>query len=236
MKKKVVGLALASIMTVGGVVGAATAYQSFTATERPDIKVVMDGKVQDYKDANGNTVYPVIINGTTYLPLRPIANSFGKDVNWNNDTQTITLGEPQPVSLVDVAELIGYNKNYAPDASKVKGEQNLTFPNIGDVGVKYQSGIKVDILGTSVQGSILNLDSSYAKLSCSLLSTGTDTINMKIVDLDTGIAVVDKEVKPNEIIELKDLDISGAKRLDFKVQGETNGIDGFAYFLNPIVE
>jgi len=235
MRKRVLGLALASMMAVGGVVGAATAYQTFTATQRPDIKVIMDGKVQDYKDANGNTVYPVIINGTTYLPLRPIANSFGKDVHWNNDTQTITLGDPQPVSLVDVGELKSYSEYLSPEGSKVKGEQNLTFSNIGDIGVSYQSAIKMDDVNSIEHKVNMELSSVYNKLSCSLLMT--EDGNMSIVDADTGIAIVDKEVKANEVIELKDLDIKGVKTLQFKSQKDAPfGGFAIAYFLNPVVE
>jgi len=229
MRKKVVALALASVMMVGGVVGAATAYQTFTATQRPDIKVIMDGKIQDYKDANGNTVYPVIINGTTYLPLRPIANSFGKDVHWNNDTQTITLGEPQPINLVDVAEL---KNSYVDESSKVKGEEYLTFSNIGDIGVSYQSAVKLKFYewGSS---AILNLNSSYNKLSCSILATADAQI--KILNKATGVAIVDREVKANEIIELKDLDINGVEVLEFEAKSGM-GKSGWAYMLNPTVK
>jgi len=228
MRKKLVGAFLASVMLVGGVVGAATAYQTFTATQRPDIKVIMDGKIQDYKDANGNTVYPVIINGTTYLPLRPIANSFGKDVQWNNDTQTITLGEPQPVSLIDVGTI-----ESSSWGNKVKGEQNLTFPNIGDIGVSYQSAIKMNNINSSEKEVLITLPSSYNKLSCSVLATANGRI--KIVDKDTEIAIADREVAENEIIELKDLDIKGVKNIEFRATGKLGG-NGFVYFLNPIVE
>jgi len=233
MRKKLVGAFLASVMLVGGVVGAATAYQTFTATQRPDIKVIMDGKVQDYKDANGNTVYPVIINGTTYLPLRPIANSFGKDVQWNNDTQTITLGEPQPVNLIDVGELEDtYGK-----VSKVKGEQNLTFDNIGDIGVKYQSAIKINkIYGvlSHFNEATLTLNSSYSKLHCSLLSTKEG--RMKIIDEDTGIEILNRQVNANQIVEVKDLDINGVKNLEFTIEVDNYDDGGSAYFLNPVVE
>lgn len=62
------------------------------AERAPHIKIVIDGVVQVLKDANGNTVDPVIIDGTTYLPVRSIANAFGKEVSWDEKTFTATIG------------------------------------------------------------------------------------------------------------------------------------------------
>lgn len=57
-----------------------------------NIKICIDGSYVEPKDANGNTVEPFIIDGTTYLPVRAVANAFGKDVAWDGDTQTVFLG------------------------------------------------------------------------------------------------------------------------------------------------
>ena len=46
-----------------------------------NIKVVVDGKeVQFGKDTKGNQIEPFIYNGTTYLPLRAVAEAVGKEV------------------------------------------------------------------------------------------------------------------------------------------------------------
>lgn len=46
-------------------------------------------------DANGNTVFPFIYNGTTYLPARAIANVFGAKVTWNGETQSVYIEKGQ---------------------------------------------------------------------------------------------------------------------------------------------
>lgn len=70
------------------------------ATAAPHIKIVVDGAVHELKDANGDKVDPVIINGTTYLPVRSIANALGKEVAWDEKTSTVTIGRglPQPAN------------------------------------------------------------------------------------------------------------------------------------------
>jgi len=44
------------------------------------------------KDALGNEVYPVIRNGTTFLPIRAIAQAFGKSVDYDARTHTVYIG------------------------------------------------------------------------------------------------------------------------------------------------
>ena len=43
-------------------------------------------------DANGNVVEPFIYNGTTYLPVRAVADAFNKSINWDGVNKAITLG------------------------------------------------------------------------------------------------------------------------------------------------
>lgn len=72
---------------------AAGSVQEIKAQLRPDITVVIDSKTQSFSDANGNIVYPILYNGTTYLPIRAIGNIMGKEVGWDDSTKTVTLGK-----------------------------------------------------------------------------------------------------------------------------------------------
>ena len=56
-----------------------------------DISVVLDGDTLTLRDGNGKIVEPFTIDGTTYLPLRAIANALGLDVDWNGNTSTVIL-------------------------------------------------------------------------------------------------------------------------------------------------
>jgi len=47
--------------------------------------------VQKFIDASNNKVYPEIVNGRTMIPLRFVAENLGCDVQWDPNTQTITI-------------------------------------------------------------------------------------------------------------------------------------------------
>ena len=65
--------------------------QSVTVQIRPDFTIVVDGTVRNFTDANGDTVYPMLYNGSTYLPVRAISGLMGCSVNWNSATSTVIL-------------------------------------------------------------------------------------------------------------------------------------------------
>lgn len=87
--------AIAGALTVA-VIGCSTglakeASESITAVYQ-NIKLVVDGVLIEPKDANGNAVEPFIYNGTTYLPVRSVAQAFGKEVSWDGENATVFLG------------------------------------------------------------------------------------------------------------------------------------------------
>ena len=68
---------------LGAIVASMTAFAT-TSTLTKDvtyrnIKIVVDANEIIPTDANGTYVEPFIIDGTTYLPVRAVANAFGKD-------------------------------------------------------------------------------------------------------------------------------------------------------------
>ena len=63
--------------------------------EYRDIKVSLDGKVLDLRDANGNVVEPFKFNGTNYVPVRAISQIMGLEVAWDGANATVLLTTPQ---------------------------------------------------------------------------------------------------------------------------------------------
>ncbi len=64
---------------------------SITAALWPDITVMVDGVERTFTDAQSRTVYPLVYNGSVYLPVRAIGNLMGKNVSWDGATETVTL-------------------------------------------------------------------------------------------------------------------------------------------------
>lgn len=63
------------------------------------VKIVVDGAKIVPKDANGKNVEPFIYNGTTYLPVRSVANALGLGVAWENGTVLLTTGEARTATI-----------------------------------------------------------------------------------------------------------------------------------------
>ena len=83
----VIGIALAGITTSAA--NTTTLYDVIAN----GIKIIVDGQTLNPTDANGNKVEPIIYNGTTYLPVRAVANALGKAVYWDGPNYTVYLGE-----------------------------------------------------------------------------------------------------------------------------------------------
>lgn len=55
-----------------------------------------------------NDTFPVLRNGTTYVPIRLIANYLGIDVKWDASTRTLTLNPKDSVEFLAYDRMAGY--------------------------------------------------------------------------------------------------------------------------------
>ncbi len=89
------------------------------------IKIFIDGGEIVPKDALGKTVEPFIMNGTTYLPVRAVANAFDQDVEWDGETQSVYIGKKDQTKPDNYLHKIQYNDyqqgNSFNDFSVIKG-------------------------------------------------------------------------------------------------------------------
>lgn len=97
-----VGIACAVSLAIG--VSASGIFKTITAELRPDFEIVIDGKKQEFKNASGKTVYPILYDGTTYLPVRAIGEMMGKTVYWYQEDKRIEIKDEE--SLVTDADVI----------------------------------------------------------------------------------------------------------------------------------
>ncbi len=95
MKKRlqglIAGLLIGAILT-SGMVFAKQATETISIIY-DNIKILIDGKEYQPVDAKGNEVEPFIYNGTTYLPVRAVANAFNKAVYWDDEKKSVYLGK-----------------------------------------------------------------------------------------------------------------------------------------------
>ncbi|MDE7245506.1 MAG: PepSY domain-containing protein [Oscillospiraceae bacterium] len=79
-----------------GTPDASAEIQNIDVNFRSDFTIVVDGKKQTFQDAAGNPLYPMLYNGSTYLPLRAIGELMGKTVSWDGETKTVTITGNNP--------------------------------------------------------------------------------------------------------------------------------------------
>lgn len=79
-----------------------------------NIRIFLDGDELMPKDANGVTVEPFIIDGTTYVPIRAISEAYDKEVSWDEEKKEIHInsagyqpdGEPPALTTDDMQEAV----------------------------------------------------------------------------------------------------------------------------------
>ena len=91
MKKKWIALGTTLVMTAAMAIPAKAAIDYETARLRPDFTIMIDGKEKNFKRSDGSAAFALVYEGSTYLPLRAIGEAIGRNVNWDEDTKTITL-------------------------------------------------------------------------------------------------------------------------------------------------
>lgn len=109
---KVVLLALCMVLVFSTLAVASTSSWNVTATVSPDIKISLNGQQQNLKDGAGAAVHPVIINGSTYLPVRAIGDLTGVVVDWDAGTKTVILNQGGVIAPPKVDEPYKDAQNY----------------------------------------------------------------------------------------------------------------------------
>ncbi len=101
---------IAGIM-IGGltVVGANQAIQAIQNTE---IKVSLNGQVQEFRDeTTGEKQYPITYHDRTYLPLRNVAQLAGLSVDYDNNSKTAILANEDVVDFQYLEKYYNENNN-----------------------------------------------------------------------------------------------------------------------------
>lgn len=91
--KNYLAIGACALLLTGTAVNADTILKEISAFTNQGVKIVVDDEEFVAKDEQGNKLDPITYNDRTYLPLRAIGEALGKDVNWDNDTQTVVIGE-----------------------------------------------------------------------------------------------------------------------------------------------
>ncbi len=205
MKKRWMALAACAIGTAGMMIGASAAgiVQTIKAELRPDFEIVIDGKKQTFKNVDGDKVYPILYEGSTYLPIRAIGEIMGKTVYWYQDEKKIELKDEMQSTVTDADVIVDgkpNNGNKDKDKDKDKGKDKEQ-----DTSVNYTVKYTMD------EARDIALDHLGLKASKS------EFIKAK-ADYDDGIYEYEFEIKSGNTIYSIDVDANTGKTNDLETE------------------
>lgn len=183
MKKKkllsALALALALVCAFSLGATASNGIQAIQANLDSTISVKLNGETQILKDAQGSRIYPITYQGSTYLPVRAVAELTGLGVDWDQATKSVLLGkQPGGVDLIDTYKIYFKAGKWA-EFDQVQTSEKKTE----DIaGVTYSNWIYLETgkqnLGTITDSISYNLLGRHETLTFSCYSTKDVTVKV----------------------------------------------------------
>ncbi len=138
-KKKVISVLITTMILVGSF-GAFSYGNTISKTLEAwygTVRIIVDGENVTHK------VEPFIVDGTTYIPLRVVAETFNKNVEWNPSTSTATITDDltqvddyyQSEILkrdVEIMSLKSKIKRLEDDLEKIEEEESVDLDDLED--------------------------------------------------------------------------------------------------------
>ena len=122
----------------------ALAVSSFAASSLvtinvdPSIKILVNGEEFKPKDANGNDVMTFTYNGTTYAPLRALAEAYGLEVGYDAAKKMATVSETKQSSTTASATTTQTTETIGMKNAVKKAKSYLNFTAFSYTGLIKQ--------------------------------------------------------------------------------------------------
>lgn len=165
------------------------------------VKIYVDDVKLNPVDSSGRPIDVFIYNGTTYLPVRAVADAVGKPVYWDGKTSSVYLGKhdsDQPSAMLK--DLKYFDRS---------GNNFKTIKDIKDnLGNEYVDGIYANIsYGTEWQTYLIN--NMYSKMK------GRFILNEKYRDTKSEIRF--KVYGDGKLLYSSPIMTGGVKPIDFEI-------------------
>ena len=203
-----------------------------------NIRIYINGAEIVPKDVNGNVVEPFTMNGTTYLPVRAVANALGQEVQWDGATQSVYIGKKDRTKPDEYLERIQYNDLIVGDDENTISVINGTVTDY--LNTDYKSGLifkQVSYYSHAVDGdkdaariiADYPLNSQYTRLVGTVVLpdiidiaglskiTNANREDQKVTVFIYGDDILLKKLVVSKTMPMKlDIDVSGVNMLRIK--------------------
>lgn len=210
MKKRLVFI-LVGVLLLSSAIFAASFRKNITV-DYMGIKLVVDGKeVIMGNDMAGNKIEPFAYEGTTYLPVRALAEALGKTVQWDEATNTVFIGDgeitPAQGSAVDLLEITSpFSKEHAYETS-----------NYSLGGVNYKNAIKYRSGLYEIGHTNFNLEGKYTNLTGKLGADQEGSV-MRFDFIADGRLLQSYDVVAGQLPIDVNLNVTGVRLLEIKYE------------------
>ncbi|TXK76765.1 hypothetical protein [Paenibacillus sp. N3.4] len=173
---------------------AASKLTTIQAYLNGEVKFLKDGESWRPTDDKGNEVLPITYDGTTYLPLRVVANVLNIPVSYNDAEKIISLGEGKNVSL--------YSKEMKTEYSSAKFFDVIDKKQLIFGGKQYNGAFAFSASPGESYSLKIDFGQKYSTLH--LMVVAKATMKMKVYNgakqlLSDEISVVEGEVKEVDV-------------------------------------
>ncbi|GKU76840.1 stalk domain-containing protein [Paenibacillus sp. L3-i20] len=165
MKKVIIGFLAGVIFATAGTALAAPTISKITASLRTDYKVELDGSKVELKNS------PLAYNGSSYLPVKEMAELIGKEVSFDKGTIKLTTKEENPVDGHPTTNKnIGSQSDYDIKLKKLSDEKSSlsigieTFRVLKKDSVDEKAIKKFEELIVEYNGKIESIDKQITEL------------------------------------------------------------------------
>ena len=140
MKRKITvltALLLAVVLTAAVTSTALASDGSMTITIHP-IRILVNGETFRPTDVNGNEVMVFTVNGTTYAPLRALAEAYGLEVGYDAANNIATVNSTDRAPAASVPETRDFSAYWTVEEKPVThygSEKIFTATFNGDLGM-----------------------------------------------------------------------------------------------------
>lgn len=185
--KKIACALTAAFMLSGMVAGAS---YNVNATLNPDVNVNIDGINRTFYNAQGQEVFPIIYNGSTYLPIRAIGEIMNKNVNWDSTTQTASIGGERVTGTTvgtpnNSAVKTSITMSCCPEYTIIIDGTERTFTDVNGNSVQPMNYNGSIYLPLRAIGEIMGKSVSWDATTQTATLTGNNQSGGEVTDFDT---------------------------------------------------
>ena len=236
-RKTLIQALVLSLVLVCGIcigAGASGTAKTITALIDPDVTITLDGVPQEFFDSKGERVFPILYNGSTYLPMRAVCQDMaGFKVDWDQATRTASVSTKNVdgVDLLDMQRAYYLtNADHEHAYHYMSSDKQTKEINGYELTHWLECTLQYSAEGQFSQGSF-NLDGKYDTVTFRYYSD-QDAILEVIGDNDS--VLWRKELKGGALYQEITVDLLKTNQLTFKFTATKttpyfDGLNGYIY-------